>query len=69
MEEEKEKNYLHIQVYINIIYKYTYLYTSIHNYICGEWHPDKGNGLNSHILELVLNARSWKIYFPKLHNY
>ena len=25
---------------------------------------DKGNGLNVHILELVLNERAQKIYFP-----
>ena len=29
---------------------------------------DKVNGLNVHILELVLNEKALKIYFPKLHN-
>ena len=29
---------------------------------------DKGYGLNVHILELVLNERALKVYFPKLHN-
>ena len=29
---------------------------------------DKGNGLNVHILVLVLNEKALNIYFPKLHN-
>ena len=29
---------------------------------------DIGNSLNVHTLELVLNERALKIYFPKLHN-
>ena len=37
--------------------------TIIHNNIYGEWHADKGNGLNVHILESVLNERALKIFF------
>ena len=29
---------------------------------------DKSNGLNVHILVLVLNKKALNIYFPKLHN-
>ena len=54
MEEKKWKNKTKLSSHNNDIY--------------GEWHADKGNGLNVHILKSVLNERVLKIYFPKVHN-
>ena len=59
MEEEKWKNKTKLP---------SHKATTKHNNIYGEWHADKGNGLNVHILKSVLNERALKIYFPKVHN-